>query len=158
MLQLVAALEAMNEVAEPTADLTKVEGRWRVVYSTVQIMGSKRTKLGLREFVKLGEMYQVIDTSNAEANNEVNFGVAGFGLDGALTIRAGYAVQGPRRVAVQFQGSTLRPEALQAIFEANYDLLLGIFNPDGWLDITFLDDDFRVGRDDKGHVFVLQRA
>ena len=39
--------------------LPALAGAWRVVYTTVQILGSKRTKLGLREFVKLGEMTQV---------------------------------------------------------------------------------------------------
>ena len=28
----------------------------------------------------------------------------------------------------------------------------------GWLDITYLDSDLRIGRDDKGHVFVTQRV
>jgi hypothetical protein len=28
----------------------------------------------------------------------------------------------------------------------------------GWLEITYLDDKHRVGRDDKGNVFLLERA
>jgi hypothetical protein len=50
------------------------------------------------------------------------------------------------------------PEKLQSLFQANYDLLLSIFNPEGWLDITYVDQDTRVGRDDKGNIFVLARA
>lgn len=50
------------------------------------------------------------------------------------------------------------PEKLQSLFQANYDLLLSIFNPEGWLDITYVDQDTRIGRDDKGNVFVLARA
>ena len=46
---------------------------------------------------------------------------------------------------------------MNALFEKNYDLLLSIFNPDGWLDITFVDDQHRLGRDDKGNVFLLER-
>lgn len=49
------------------------------------------------------------------------------------------------------------PPQLQKLFEANYDLLLSIFNPEGYLDITYVDDQHRVGRDDKGNVFLLQR-
>ena len=45
----------------------------------------------------------------------------------------------------------------QELFEDNYDMLLGIFNPEGWLETTYLDDDFRIGRDDKNNVFILQR-
>ncbi len=50
------------------------------------------------------------------------------------------------------------PTQLQKLFEANYDLLLSIFNPEGYLDITYIDATHRVGRDDKGHVFLLERA
>jgi PAP_fibrillin len=50
------------------------------------------------------------------------------------------------------------PSQLQDLFEQNYDLLLSIFNPAGWLDITYLDDRLRVGRDDKSNVFLLERA
>lgn len=48
---------------------------------------------------------------------------------------------------------------LEALFQANYDLLLSVFNPDGWLEVSYVDDEgFRIGRDDKGHIFVLQRC
>ena len=47
---------------------------------------------------------------------------------------------------------------LQALFEQNYNLLLSIFNPAGWLDITYVDERYRVGRDDKANVFLLERA
>lgn len=50
------------------------------------------------------------------------------------------------------------PTQLQMIFKANYDLLLSIFNPEGYLDITYVDDELRVGRDDKGNLFLLERC
>ena len=49
------------------------------------------------------------------------------------------------------------PKALQGIFEANFDLLLSIFNPEGWLETTYCDETFRIGRDNKGHIFILER-
>lgn len=49
------------------------------------------------------------------------------------------------------------PSQLQDLFEQHYDMLLSIFNPAGWLDITYLDDRLRVGRDDKSNVFLLER-
>ena len=49
------------------------------------------------------------------------------------------------------------PGALEKLFAGNYDLLLSIFNPEGWLDISYVDDTHRVGRDDKGNVFYLER-
>lgn len=50
------------------------------------------------------------------------------------------------------------PKALEQLFASNHDLLLSIFNPEGWLDITYVDDTHRIGRDDKGNVFYLQRS
>lgn len=50
------------------------------------------------------------------------------------------------------------PDQLRQLFEKNYDLLLSIFNPEGWLDITYVDNELRVGRDDKGNLFVLERT
>jgi len=96
-------------------------------------------------------------------------------------------------VDIDFKEASLVPSELQRLFEANYDLLLSIFNPQvisprryhhtslfqtpvshpcrhvplshtpvrlsqGWLDITFLDDTHRVGRDDKGNIFYLERV
>lgn len=39
----------------------KVGGCWKLLYSTITILGSKRTKLGLRDFITLGEFFQIID-------------------------------------------------------------------------------------------------
>jgi hypothetical protein len=50
------------------------------------------------------------------------------------------------------------PDQLRQLFEKNYELLLSIFNPEGWLDITYVDSQLRIGRDDKGNLFVLERA
>lgn len=134
-------------------------GDWKVLYTTVEILGSKRTRLGLREFVKLGDFLQRIDLADKTAVNQIKFSVAGFGkFAGELSIEASYEVAGPSRVTVTFVKSTLVPDALQKLFEQNYDLLLSIFNPSGWLDITYVDDELRIGRDDKGNVFILERA
>ena len=34
---------------DPTSHLDRVRGDWRVLYTTIEILGSKRTKLGLRQ-------------------------------------------------------------------------------------------------------------
>ena len=38
-----------------------MKGEWKLLYSTVSILGSRRTKLGLRDFITLGDFIQVID-------------------------------------------------------------------------------------------------
>ena len=44
----------------------KVDGCWRLVYSTISILGSKRTKLGLRDFISLDEFFQIIDVAKVQ--------------------------------------------------------------------------------------------
>ncbi|KAF5957855.1 hypothetical protein HYC85_005080 [Camellia sinensis] len=107
---LVKLLESMNPTPDPTLFLDKLGGCWKLVYSTITILGSKRTKLGLRDFISLGDFFQTIDVSQ-----------------------------------------------LMNVFRKNYDLLLDIFNPEGWLEITYVDDTLRIGRDDKGNIFILER-
>ncbi|XLR47281.1 hypothetical protein S83_031941 [Arachis hypogaea] len=54
---LVQQLESQNPTPEPTLELDKVAGCWRLVYSTITILGSKRTKIGLRDFISLDEFF-----------------------------------------------------------------------------------------------------
>ena len=72
------------------------------------MQGRKRTKLGLREFITLGEFTQSIDTERQLAVNRVAFSVAGLGmLRGALTIEASYSVVSPTRVDIKFESASL---------------------------------------------------
>jgi len=156
--RLLELLEAKNPSPRPTDDLDKVKGEWKLVYSTISILGSKRTKLGLRDFIALGDFVQIIDVDQRKAVNRVGFSVAGLGmLSGSFTIEASYTIASPSRVDIQFESSRLVPEQLLSLFQKNYDLLLSIFNPEGWLEITYVDDTLRVGRDDKGNIFLVER-
>jgi len=158
ILELIARLEELQPAESPTDDLQRVAGAWKLLFSTISITGLRRTKLGLRQFITLGEFTQSIDLERSLATNQVDFSVTGVGMfKGHLRIEASYKVAGPQRVTIDFENATLAPQQLQALFEQNFDLLLSIFNPEGWLDITFLDDVHRVGRDDKGNVFLLER-
>ena len=155
----IASLEAANPTPEPTRAAEQLDGRWRLLYSTIRILGSKRSKLGLREFVQIGDMFQEIDMSSKTAVNTVEFNVSGFTMmKGCLTIKADFEAQSASRVDVKFSSATLKPDQLEKLFQQNYDLLLDIFNPEGWLEITYLDEQLRVGRDDDGHIFVLEKC
>ncbi|KAF9610322.1 hypothetical protein IFM89_021992, partial [Coptis chinensis] len=58
---LVKLLESQNPTPHPTENLDKVGGCWKLIYNTITILGSKRTKLGLRDFITLGNFFQTID-------------------------------------------------------------------------------------------------
>ena len=76
-------------------------------------------------------------------------------LSGAWRQQLLPAIPGSPHACVRMRAQA--PDQLQALFQANLPLLLSIFNPEGWLDVTYLDAHHRVGRDDKGNVFLLQR-
>lgn len=156
--ELVQELEAFNPLPAPTESLEQVAGDWRLIYTTLQILGNKRTKLGLRTFVNLGDFVQRIDLESKQAVNNVAFNVVGLGsLEGMLSIKASFEVVSPTRVDIKYQESTLVPDKLQTLFNKNVDLLLAIFNPEGWLELTYVDEEMRIGHDDKGNVFVLEK-
>ncbi|KAB1208208.1 putative plastid-lipid-associated protein 7, chloroplastic [Morella rubra] len=67
---LVKLLESQNPTPDPTLKLEKVGGCWKLVYSTITILGSKRTKLGLRDFISLGDFLQIID---ADKRVDINY-------------------------------------------------------------------------------------
>ncbi|CAM0904674.1 unnamed protein product [Alopecurus aequalis] len=124
---LVELLESRNPTPDPTDKLQdKVDGCWRLIYSTISILGKRRTKLGLRDFISLGDFFQIIDVK--------------------------------QRVGIKLESSTITPSQLMNIFQKNYDMLLAIFNPEGWLEITYVDESLRIGRDDKANIFVLERT
>ncbi|PUZ47135.1 hypothetical protein GQ55_7G139200 [Panicum hallii var. hallii] len=158
--RLVELLESRNPTPEPTAELReKVDGCWKLIYSTISILGKKRTKLGLRDFISLGDFLQIIDVEEEKAVNVIKFSARALKiLSGKLTIEASYSVTSKTRVDIKLESSTITPEQLMNIFQKNYDMLLAIFNPEGWLEITYVDESLRIGRDDKENIFVLQRA
>ncbi|XP_039771933.1 fibrillin protein 5 homolog [Panicum virgatum] len=136
--RLVELLEARNPTPEPTAELReKVDGCWKLIYSTISILGKKRTKLGLRDFISLGDFLQIIDVKEEKAVNVIKFSARAFKiLSGKLTVEASYSVTSKTRVDIKLESSTITPEQLMNIFQKNYDMLLAIFNPEGWLEIT----------------------
>ncbi|KAG1331062.1 putative plastid-lipid-associated protein 7, chloroplastic [Cocos nucifera] len=157
---LVELLESQNPTPQPTDHLLdKVDGCWKLVYSTITILGAKRTKLGLRDFITLDDFIQIIDVAKEKAVNVIKFNVRAFKLlTGQLTIEASYKIVSKTRVDIKLENSSITPDQLMNLFQKNYDLLLAIFNPEGWLEITYVDDTMRIGRDDKGNIFILERT
>ncbi|CAK0761420.1 hypothetical protein CVIRNUC_002858 [Coccomyxa viridis] len=158
VLSLIEQVEATNPLKAPTQHLEQCQGSWRLLFSTVTILGRRRIKLGLKEVVNVGELTQHIDIATQHTRNVVDFDILLFGkFRGSLTIEAKYKPVSPCRVSITLEKAMLVPQQFQKLFEKNYDLLLSIFNPEGWLDITYVDAEHRIGRDDKGNIFVLER-
>lgn len=159
---LVRAAEAENPIAAPTADgAAAADGSWRLLYTDLTILGRKRVRLAIATdrkagFVKLGEFVQVVDAARGQSKNVIEFRILTGGR-GTFTIDANYEVVSEHRVAVTRTGAALQPESLDRLLGDNRSLLTQIFDPDGWLDITYVDEAVRIGRDHNGHVFVLEK-
>lgn len=91
--------------------------------------------------------------------NVIEFSARGLNLlNGQLKIEATFNVVSNTKVGITYNSSSITPDVLMNVFKKNYDLLLRIFNPEGWLNITYVDETLRIGRDDKGNIFVLERT
>nr|VDC85753.1 unnamed protein product [Brassica oleracea] len=156
---LVKLLECRNPTPEPTGELDMIGGCWKLIYSTITVLGSKRTKLGLRDFVSLGDLLQQIDVDQGKTVHVLKFDVRGLNLhDGEFRIVANFKIISKSSVEISYESSTIVPDQLMNIFKKNMNLLLGIFNPEGLFEISYLDEDLQVGRDGKGNVFVLEKS
>ena len=160
VVEAVEAAEAATPPgAAPTAALADLDGVWRVLYSTVSITGSKRVRLGLKSAVHVREVTQTLDAATATAVNEVRFVLTFLGSrPGSLRLEATFAPASPTRVSIELSTAKLHPPQLDALLASHMELLLSIFNPQGWLDTTFVGGGVRVGRDDKGNIFILERV
>eukprot|EP00177_Eucheuma_denticulatum_P006910 GFKZ01012572.1.p1 GENE.GFKZ01012572.1~~GFKZ01012572.1.p1 ORF type:complete len:248 (+),score=36.40 GFKZ01012572.1:408-1151(+) len=160
---VIRRLEAETPVPEPTESNARVaHGVWRLIYTNLEILGQKRIKLSIATsrksgLVKLGDIFQIIDAEKGESRNVVEFEVMGR-VKGTFTIEAKYQVESGVRVRVTRKGERLEPDKLEMMLGDNVGLLTDIFNPEGWLEITYIGGGLRIGRDGKGRVFVLERT
>ena len=130
------ALEALNPEREPLASAA-LSGKWRLVYTTSgSILGTSRPAL----FRPRGPIYQVLDGEKLKArNNETSPTFS--------SVTAGLTPMSASEVAVQFE-------------QFKIGGIIPIKAPEsakGTLDITYLDDEMRVSRGDKGNLFVSGR-
>jgi len=133
--QIVQQLEAVNQVKEPLkSDL--LNGKWELLYTTsTSILQPQRPKY-LRPF---GKIYQAINADTLRAQNMETYPYFN-------QVTANLVPLNARRVAVKFD--------YFKIFS-----LIPIKAPGsgkGELEITYLDEELRVSRGDKGNLFVLK--
>ncbi len=120
---------------------------------------------------KLGEIYQCIRVNTNSVYNIAEI----YGLpllEGLISVAAKFEPVSGRRVQVKFERSIVgfqrlinykSPEKYIQQIEAGQkltaiDFSLNSNEQQGWLDITYLDNDLRIGRGNEGSVFVLTKA
>jgi hypothetical protein len=166
ILAIIAQLEDRNPTPRSTAAGNLLEGDWQLLYTT------SRGILGIDQlpFLKLGQVYQCIRMQTSQLYNIAEvYGIPA--LEGVVSVAARFFPVSERRVEVQFERSILglqrlmqyrSPQAFIQQLETGQSLTAIDFkiNPrdqNGWLDITYLDDDLRIGRGNEGSTFVLSK-
>ncbi len=166
ILSAVSQLEDTNPTPNPIEASELLEGNWRLLYTT------SNSLLGLDRFplLQLGQIYQCIRTSRARVYNIAEVMGIPF-LEGLVSVVAGFTPVSEYRVNVRFERSIIGLQRLlnyQSVNEFIEQIETGQkFSPldfsiksreqQGWLDITYLDEDLRVGRGNEGSVFVLTK-
>lgn len=167
VLSAIAQLEDRNPTPRPVEALNLLAGDWRLIYTT------SRGILGIDQFplLRLGQVYQCIRAPEARVYNIAEVSGLPF-LEGIVSVAASFKPVSERRVEVKFERSIV---GLQRLIEyqspadfirqiesgkkfAAIDFEIQSRGQLGWLDITYLDEDLRIGRGNEGSVFVLTKG
>lgn len=167
ILAAIAQLEDRNPTPQPTSRGDLLEGNWRLLYtSSAEIL-----RIGQLPLFELGQIYQCIRVQDAKLYNIAEVQGLPY-LEGIVSVGARFSPVNDRRVEVKFERSILglqrllgydSPESLIAKIENGQKFLPLDFSIEsreqqGWLDITYLDDNLRIGRGNQGNVFVLTKV
>lgn len=138
--ELARQVEATNRSTNPSAD-PNLSARWLCKYTT----SNSILRVNLPPFLQPVEIIQYINAANLTAKNVEVFKIGPFKFTNAVEAK-------------------LIPKS-NSLFDVNFIqfILFGTFkfnvekneNFKGFLDITYLDDDTRISRGNKGNLFVL---
>lgn len=166
ILTIIDRLEDQNPNPKPLEVPVLLEGDWRLIYTTSKgILGINRFPL-----MQLGQVYQCIRPEQKKIYNIAELQGVPF-LEGLILVEATFEAISAQRVNVFFHRLLIGsqrlmnyrfPKGLVEQLTAGKKFLpidVGINSKDnnGWLDVTYLDDDLRIGRGNEGSVFVLSR-
>ncbi len=167
ILAAIANLEDFNPTPRPLAASNLLEGNWRLLYTTSKAL----LNIDRLPFCKLGQIYQCIRVESKSVYNIAEiYGIPS--LEGLVSVAAKFEPVSQRRVQVKFQRSIIglqrligytSPENFIQQVESGqkftaFDFPIQSEQQQGWLDITYIDDDLRISRGNEGSVFVLTKT
>eukprot|EP01023_Acetabularia_acetabulum_P050207 TRINITY_DN5410_c0_g1_i10.p2 TRINITY_DN5410_c0_g1~~TRINITY_DN5410_c0_g1_i10.p2 ORF type:complete len:215 (+),score=26.96 TRINITY_DN5410_c0_g1_i10:183-827(+) len=133
--ELARKLEKQNPNSN-VLESSQINGKWRLLYTTSEgILGTKKPAL----FRPKGPIFQTIDAVNLKAKNQET---------------------SPFFNAVEADLEPVSKSQVKVIFKTFYILgFIPVKAPEtarGSLDTTYVDEDLRISRGDKGNLFILQ--
>lgn len=167
ILTAITQLEAQNPTPRPTEAAETLDGIWRLLYTTSEgLLGFDRFPL-----FKPGQIYQCIRAKDAKLYNIAEIYGLPF-LEGLVSVSAQFTPVSERRVDVKFERSIIglqrlvgynSPANFLSKIEAGqtfppFDWSINRGDQQGWLDITYLDADLRIGRGNEGSLYVLSKV
>lgn len=167
ILSAIAQLEDRNPTPHPVEALDRLNGNWRLLYTTSQEL----LQIDRLPFLKLGQIYQYVQASTAKIYNIAEVSGLPY-LEGIISVAARFEPLSDRRIKVNFERGILGLQRLLDYRSPNFfiqqletgkkftaiDFNITNREQKGWLDITYLDDDMRIGRGNEGSVFVLTKV
>ncbi|MBD2522182.1 PAP/fibrillin family protein [Nostoc sp. FACHB-133] len=167
ILAAIANLEDFNPTPRPVEAGNLLDGNWRLLYTTSKAL----LNLDRLPFCKLGQIYQCIRVETTSVYNIAEIYGLPY-LEGLVSIAAKFEPVSGRRVQVKFERSII---GLQRLIEYNspgtfiqqieagrkfpaIDVAINSDKQQGWLDITYIDNDLRIGRGNEGSVFILSKT
>ncbi|MHC5817537.1 MAG: PAP/fibrillin family protein [Nostoc sp.] len=166
---LARSLEAVNPTTEPTNHLELVQGRWRLLYSTFGL--ERETTLQRVSFGKLPNVaisvtgiFQEVYTAGQQYNNLIEFTLLS-GILGITIVEGRYTVEDSKRLNIDFVETSVKSVS-NDLTDSSFRKALGVDNQsplestlsfNGWTDITYLDENFRLMRGNQKNLYVLLR-
>ncbi|MDZ8024756.1 MAG: PAP/fibrillin family protein [Nostoc sp. SerVER01] len=167
ILAAIANLEDFNPTPRPLEAKELLDGNWRLLYTTSKAL----LNLDRLPLCKLGQIYQCIRVETTSVYNIAEIYGLPY-LEGLVSVAAKFEPVSLRRVQVKFERSII---GLQRLIEYNspvtfiqqieagrkfpgIDVAINNNQQQGWLDITYIDNDLRIGRGNEGSVFVLSKT
>ena len=167
ILSTIARLEDSNPTPHPLESNHLVNGDWRLLYTT----STELLKIDRIPFYKLGQIYQCIRVETQRVYNIAEIYGLPF-LEALVGVAAKFEPVSNRRVNVNFERSIIGLQSLigyqspsnfiQQIEAGNkftaIDFKIENNEQKGWLDITYIDNNLRIGRGNQGSIFVLAKV
>ena len=167
ILGAIAQLEERNPTPRPIEASELLNGDWRLLYTT----SSGLLNIDRFPLLKLGQIYQSIRVKTSTVYNIAEIYGLPY-LEGLVSVAAEFEPLSEKRVQVKFKRSILglqrllsyqSPASFIEQIESNQKFTaigFALDSPEqqGWLDITYLDNDLRIGRGNEGSVFVLAKV
>ncbi|MBD2386144.1 PAP/fibrillin family protein [Cylindrospermum sp. FACHB-282] len=167
ILAAIANLEDFNPTPRPLSASDLLDGNSQLLYTTSKaLLNLDRVPLN-----KLGQIYQCIRVQTSTVYNIAE--ISGLPtLEGLVSVAAKFEPCSERRLLVKFQRSIIglqrligykspadfiqQIEAGKKFTAIDFPIKSG--QQQGWLDITYIDNNLRIGRGNEGSVFVLSKA